>query len=53
MTTNGKDMDKILAAFAEHTPRLEELEHQAEPFHFAIAHAAVEVTGLCRQCRKA
>lgn len=32
---------------------IEELEHQAEPFDFAIAHAAVEVTGLCRQCRKA
>jgi len=30
-----------------------ELEHQAEPFEFAIKHAAVEVTGLCRQCGKA
>jgi Fur family zinc uptake transcriptional regulator len=29
-----------------------ELEHQAEPFNFEISHAAVEVTGLCAQCRK-
>ena len=32
---------------------IDELEHQAEPFDFAITHAAVEVTGLCRQCRAA
>ncbi len=35
-----------------HTPGvIRELERQAKPFDFAIQHAAVEVTGVCRACR--
>jgi Fur family zinc uptake transcriptional regulator len=31
---------------------IDQLRHQAEQFDFAIEHASVELTGLCRRCRQ-